>query len=195
MWRTILSTALPRRICSGIAEGLPAPLGPTWSTSASDTAYLERLLGGLGREPSDDWSTTMEQYGVAGGYVGFGGSALHGIFFDPTAPPDGVSQSQLAAEADALYASQGLADPTNTQIVIATQDGTCPSGFYSATCDASGSYCAWHSYTSLQGVPFTNLPYLGAGADGCGEYYVNFIGPRPGSMASPSLRAMSTPRR
>ena len=147
--------------------------GPTWSTSAADTAYLERFLGGLGGEPTDDWSTIMEQYGVPGGYVGFDGSALRGVFIDPTTPPHGVTQSQLAAEVDALYASQSWTDPTDTQIVIATQDGTCPSGFYSATCDPSGSYCAWHSYTALQSVPFTNLPYLAAGADGCGEYYVN----------------------
>jgi hypothetical protein len=147
--------------------------GPSWSTTGTDYNYLTSFISGLGREPSDDWSTIMEQYGVPAGYPNFTGSVLRGVYVDSTTPPYGATQSQLAAEADALYASQSLTDATNTQIVIATQSGTCPAGFYSPTCDPNGNYCAWHSYTSVHSVPYTSLPYLLDAGRGCGEDYVN----------------------
>ena len=147
--------------------------GPAWSSSASDFKYLQSFYLGLGEQPSDDWSTTMEQYGVAAGYPAFSGSVLRGVFQDTSTPPSGVTQTQLAAEADAFYSAQGLSDNTNTQIVVATQSGTCPQGFYSPTCDPSGYYCAWHSYSSVNDVPYTNLPYVGDAGGGCGTDFVN----------------------
>jgi serine protease len=147
--------------------------GPSWSTTGSDFTYLDDFLTGLGQEPADDWSTIMEQYGVPAGYPGFGGSVLRGVFLDTSTPPYGVTQPQLAAEADALYASQSLTDAANTQIVVATPAGTCPAGFYSPSCPSGGTYCAWHSYTSVHSVPFTNMPYVVDSGGGCGEDSVN----------------------
>jgi serine protease len=151
--------------------------GPAWSTANSDAQYLHSFYEGLGQQPSDDWSTTMEQYGVqGGGFPTFHGSVLEGVYQDTSTPPYGASQDQLSAEADAFYTNEGLSDPVNTQIVVATQSGTCPSGFYDPSCDPSGYYCAWHSSTSVNGVPFTNLPYVVDAGSGCGEDYVNANG-------------------
>jgi serine protease len=150
--------------------------GPAWSTAGADARYLANFYAGLGQQPDDGWSTTMEQYGVAAGYPSFHGSVLAGVYQDTSTPPYGVSQDQLAAEADAFYSAQGLNDPANTQIVIATQSGTCPQGFYDPVCDPSGSYCAWHSVSSVHQVPYTNLPYQPDAGAGCGEDAVNATG-------------------
>src|SRR5579862_5625652 len=104
--------------------------GPDWSTSNSDAQYLHNFYEGLGEQPADDWSTTMEQYGVqGGGFPTFHGSVLEGVFQDTSTPPYGVTYDQLSAEADAFYTNEGLSDSINTQIVVATQSGTCPQGF------------------------------------------------------------------
>ena len=58
---------------------------------------------------------------------------------------------------------------TNVQVVVATQSGTCPSGF---ACGGSGSYCAWHSDDD-NSVPFTNLPYMLDAGFSCGEDFVS----------------------
>jgi hypothetical protein len=151
--------------------------GPNWSTD-SNTSYLQNLIAGLGVQPQDDWSTSMSQYtDSSGNHPTFNGSVYAGTFQDTTTPPYGATQAQLGAEADAFYSSQRLTDNTNTQIVVATQDGTCPSGFY-GSCNTSGSYCAWHSYTSTYQVPYTNLPYLTNQL--CGAGYVNNPGPNDG---------------
>jgi hypothetical protein len=151
--------------------------GPSWSSTGSDTTYLHNFLAGLGVQPSDNWSTIMNQYTDTTGHPAFSGSVLWGVYQDSTTPPSGATQSQLAAEADAFYQSQGLTDRVNTQIIVATPSGTCPSGFYSPNCSGgSGSYCAWHSDTSVNSVPYTNLPYMPDAGSGCGEGRVNSPG-------------------
>src|ERR1700712_3550972 len=146
--------------------------GPNWASGGGDTLYLSNFLAGLGVRPGDTWSTTMEQYTDATGRPNFSGSVLKGVFQDTATPPAGATSTQLAAEADAFYADHGLTDATDTQIVIATQSGTCPQGF--PCLGGPGTYCAWHSYTSVNSVPFTNLPYLLDGP--CGEGILNSPG-------------------
>ena len=123
--------------------------GPNWSTDSSQAAsaaYLESFYAGLGVEPKDSWSTITSLYGDGSGYPTFTGSVYEGAFQDTSTPPGGVDQSQLAAEADAFASAQGVTDLNNAQIVVATQSGTCPQGFYSPSCDGgTGNYCAWHS--------------------------------------------------
>ncbi|MDX6325520.1 MAG: hypothetical protein QOK15_1874 [Nocardioidaceae bacterium] len=151
--------------------------GPSWSTTGTDTAYLQNFFAGLGVQPQDDWSTSMSQYTDSTGHPTFNGSVYAGTFQDTSTPPTGATQTQFGAEADAFYHSQGITNNTDTQIVVATQDGTCPDNFYNACNGYSGSFCAYHSYSSTNRVPYTNLPYL-FGQDGCGNNYLD--GPSDG---------------
>jgi hypothetical protein len=151
--------------------------GPGWSSTGSDTTYLRKFLGGLGTQPTDTWSTSMEQYTDSTGHPSFSGSVLQGTWQDTTTPPHGLTQSQLSAEADAFYSNRGLTDHVNSQVVIATPSGNCPQGFYALSCSSgSGSYCAWHSQSTRNGVPYTNLPYLPDAGYGCGQGNVNSPG-------------------
>jgi serine protease len=145
--------------------------GPDWSSEGSSATYLEQLFQGLGVQPQDSWSTTTDQYTDGTGHPFFSGSVYEGAFSDTSTPPTGVDQSQLATEADAFAAAHGVTDLTDAQIVIATQSGTCPQGFYAPTCNGgTGNYCAWHSNSN---EPYTNLPYLLDAGTGCGENFVN----------------------
>jgi hypothetical protein len=148
--------------------------GPAWSTSPGEEAsasYLESFYSGLGAQPDDNWSTTTSQYGDGSGFPAFTGSVYEGAFQDTSTPPSGVDQSGLAAEADAFATSQGVTDLGDAQIVVATQSGTCPQGFYAPGCaGGTGNYCAWHSSSN---EPYTNLPYILDAGAGCGEDFVN----------------------
>ncbi|HUX74959.1 MAG TPA: ricin-type beta-trefoil lectin domain protein [Steroidobacteraceae bacterium] len=145
--------------------------GPNWSSEGASATYLEHLFQGLGVQTQDSWSTTTDQYTDSSGHPFFSGSVYMGAFSDTSTPPTGVGQSQFAAEADAFASTQGITDLTNAQIVIATQSGTCPQGFYAPTCNGgNGTYCAWHSNSN---EPYTNLPYLLDAGTGCGENFVN----------------------
>jgi serine protease len=151
--------------------------GPAWSTNPGEEAsasYLESFYAGLGAQPDDDWSTTTSQYGDGSGFPAFTGSVYEGTFLDTSTPPAGAVQSQLAAEADAFTANQGITDLNDAQIIVATQSGTCPQGFYAPGCaSGTGNYCAWHSASN---EPYTNLPYILDSGTGCGEDFVNPAG-------------------
>jgi serine protease len=150
--------------------------GSSWSGAGSDTLYLQNFLAGLGVQASDTWSTSMDQYTDSTGHPSFSGSVLQGTWQDPSTPPLGATQTQLAAEADAFYFNQGLTDRVNAQVMIATPSGTCPENFYAPSCsNGSGQYCAWHSYTN-NSVPYTNLPYLLDAGASCGQGTVNLPG-------------------
>jgi hypothetical protein len=144
--------------------------GPAWSSVPSEAAsasYLESFYAGLGVEPQDSWSTITSLYGDGSGYPTFTGSVYEGAFQDTSTPPSGVDQSQLGAEADAFASAEGITDLGDAQVVVATQSGTCPAGFYSPNCDGgTGDYCAWHSNSN---EPYTNLPYILDAGGGCGE--------------------------
>jgi len=147
--------------------------GPNWESDPSQAAsasYLRSFYSGLGVQPEDNWSTITDQYGDGTGHPSFNGSVYVGTFQDTTTPPTGVTQGQLSAESDAFDSAEGIAPgSTNVQVVIATQSGTCPSGF---ACGGSGSYCAWHSYDD-NSVPYTNLPYMLDAGFSCGEDFIS----------------------
>jgi hypothetical protein len=147
--------------------------GPNWSSDPNQTAsgqYLTNFYGGLGDQPDDTWSTIMDQYSDGTGHPSFSGSVFEGTWQDTTTPPTGVDQNQLSAEAEAFASTEGITDIGDAQVVVATQSGTCPQGFYAPTCDGgSGDYCAWHTASNNTQVPFTNLPYVLDAGSGCGE--------------------------
>jgi Ricin-type beta-trefoil lectin domain/Putative Ig domain len=150
--------------------------GPDWSTDPSQAAtasHLENFYSGLGVQPQDNWSTVTSQYGDSTGNPTFGGSVFEGAYYDPSTPPTGVDQTGLATEADTFAAQQGITDLTDAQIVVATQSGTCPQGFYAPSCGGKGYYCAWHSASN---EPYINLPYLLDAGVACGEDSVNANG-------------------
>ena len=147
--------------------------GPKWSNASEEgsAAYLRSFYSGLGMHPQDTWSTITTQYSDGTGFPTWPGSVYEGAWQDISTPPTGVTQSQLAAEADAFTSAEGIADPANAQIIVATQSGTCPQGFYAPGCSGgSGNYCAWHASSN---EPYTNLPYILDAGPGCGENFVN----------------------
>jgi Putative Ig domain len=143
--------------------------GPGWTTSSSEFAsysYLSRFYSGLGVQPQDAWSRTMESYtDSSGNGPGFGGSVYMGAWQDPSTPPSGANTVQIGAEAAVFAANIGINDVGDAQVVVATQSGTCPSDF--PCFGGPGNECAYHDATGLlTGVPFTSLPYvLDAGGD------------------------------
>jgi hypothetical protein len=148
--------------------------GPNWTTDSGQEAsatYLEKFYGGLGVLPQDNWSTITSQYADGSGHPVFSGSVFAGAFQDPTTPPTGATQAQIAAEADAFASMHALGDLTDTQIVVATQSGTCPAGFDDSSCPGgAGNNCGWHSSSH---EPYINLPYLLDAGMLCGEDAVN----------------------
>ena len=155
--------------------------GPHWSSDPNQAAtatYLENFYAGLGVQPQDNWSKVTSQYSDSTGSPRFSGTVYMGASQDTSTPPTGVSQAGLAAEADAFASRQGITDLNDAQIVVATQSGTCPSGFSApAVCGGSGDYCAWHSFSN---EPYTNLPYLLDAGTACGENFVNSSGTHDG---------------
>jgi hypothetical protein len=149
--------------------------GPDWEKSryAGAEQYLKRFYAGLGVQPDDDWSTTTEQYANSfHAHPSISGSVLAGVWVDPTPPPKHATGREIVDEAGRYYRSRGLSDPRDTQIVVATQSGTCPLGFYSpagGVCnDPSGTYCAWHAATGSTGFTVVNLPYQPDAGRKCG---------------------------
>jgi serine protease len=147
--------------------------GPAWASDPAQAAaatYLESFYAGLGTAPADAWSTITSQYSDGSGFPAFGTSVYQGAYQDTSAPPVGVNDTQLAAEADAFASSQKITDLADAQIVVATQSGTCPQGFYAPSCaGGSGYYCAWHAMSS---EPFINLPYQADAGQACGANLV-----------------------
>jgi Ricin-type beta-trefoil lectin domain/Putative Ig domain len=143
--------------------------GPNWSSTGADTAYVGRFYAGLGASP-DSWSTITSQYGDTTGHPTFTGGVLANgsLYQDFTTPPTGVTPTNLAAEAYGFEQAEGITDLANTQIIIASQQGTTFSdGFGTA-------YCGWHTYVvvgTTPNVPFINLPYQPDAGVGCGSAY------------------------
>jgi hypothetical protein len=151
--------------------------GPNWVNSSDPefnaATYYTNFLCDLGIESSDAWSTTQNQYydstgapySLATGSGGACGGSLTGVYYDTSTPPFGATGAQLGAEADTVASNLGLTDTTNTQLIIATQSGTCPQGFDAVANPACASeigsspYCAWHS-NSASNWTYTNLPFM-----------------------------------
>jgi 3D (Asp-Asp-Asp) domain-containing protein len=149
--------------------------GPQWTSSSQAYVDLYYLYDGLGMTSHDTWSTITSQYGDGSGDPGFGGSVFEGAWQDGSVPPDPVTPDDLAAEADVLASQLGISDRADTQIVVASQPGTCFSDGFAGSCgtvSTGGSYCAWHSFSSA-GVPFTNLPYQPDAGTSCGKNWIN----------------------
>ena len=148
--------------------------GPAWSTNTGEkasAAFLKKFYAGLGVQPKDTWSTITSQYADGTGAPGFSGSVFMGAWQDTSTPPHGVGQTGLASEADAFTSYLGITDLTDAQVIVATQSGTCPAGFYAPGCyNGSGYYCAWHSASN---EPFTNLPYELNSDSGCGKNWIS----------------------
>ena len=150
--------------------------GPNWSTDPSQMAtatYLENFYAGLGARqtaPKDDWSTILSQYGDTSGHPAFTVSVYMGAMQDTSTPTTGLTQAQIAAEADAFASKFSITDTADAQIVVATQSGTCPAGFAAASCGGTGTNCGWHSSSS---EPYINLPYLIDAGPACGKDVVN----------------------
>jgi len=137
--------------------------GPSWNSSSPAYQYLAAFYSGLGVSPDDNWSTITSQYGDGTGTPAFGSSVYAGATFDSSTPPNPVTENDLATEADAAATSLGITDIADAQVVIASQSGTCFSDGFAGSCGtpttATTAYCAWHSMTTDNSVPFTNLPY------------------------------------
>jgi hypothetical protein len=165
--------------------------GPNWTTDPAQAATLGVLIHlyvGLGGQPQDTWSPVTAQYGDATGFPAFTGPVITAAAQDTSTPPTGVTTQQLGAEAAAWAAqfqSEGYPIGTDSQIVVATQSGTCPQNFGSPSCPApapNSAYCAWHSAFSegsFSNVPFINLPYILDAGSFCYQNAVN-----PGSAGT-----------
>ena len=153
--------------------------GPNWSTDPGEQAsatYLEHFYAGLGVGSPDNWSTITSQYADSTGAPAFNGPVSVIAFNDTSSPPAGATDTQIATEADTFAATYHIADLGDAQIVVATQQGTCPAGFAAPCNGTAGTYCAYHSATS-NGTPYTNLPYIPDAGTACGKDFVN---PAPG---------------
>jgi hypothetical protein len=149
--------------------------GPNWSSDVTQSQtgdYMSQFYQGLGVvSVGDTWQPIMNQYTDITGQ-----SVLVGTYQDTSTPPTGATQADLTAEADAFDAVVGIPPGTsheqtvNSQVVIATQSGTNPSGFGS-------KYCAYHTWDDNE-VPFTNMPYILDAGTSCGANFVS--GPRDG---------------
>lgn len=147
--------------------------GPDWSTDSIHNlaaGFMEDFYTGLGQAPQDTWLTITYQYPDGVSSPVFGGQEFAGVTQDSSVPPSGVTQTQLSAEAEAYVKTFDITNVADSQIVVATQSGTCPAGFYAPGCaGGTGDYCAWHAISSNLGVPFINLPYLLDAGGACGE--------------------------
>jgi serine protease len=153
--------------------------GPNWQTDPNQEAsanYLISFFKGLGQQPDDNWSAITAQYNDPKGFPAETGSVYMGAWNDTSTPPTGVTQSGLASEANtwgAFLSSHGFTIGNNSQIVIATQSGTCPQGYFApVVCgsNANDNYCAYHSFSN---EPWINLPYQIDAGKFCGENFVN----------------------
>jgi hypothetical protein len=146
--------------------------GPNWTSSDPGYGDVYWMFDSLGQS-NDGWSTTTSQYCDSSGCPSFTGSVLQGAWQDSSTPPNPVTGSDLAAEANSLVSDLGITDTADAQIVVMSQSGTCFSDGFAGNCGSpgSGSYCAWHSYSGT--VSYTNLPYQLDAQGACGENWIN----------------------
>ena len=155
--------------------------GPNWATDTTQNTaeqYLALFFYGLGQTKYDDWSTITSQYSDTTGHAVFGKSVAGTSFVtDTSTPPTTVTPDNLAAEAAAVASFDKVTDFTDTQIIVASQSGTCFSDGFAGNCGTlqSSGYCAWHSAATggSQLLPFVNLPFVLDAGTGCGEDFVN----------------------
>ena len=162
--------------------------GPKWGTSTYTAAktFVTKFFTDLG-QPSDYWSTTVEQYGDKTGHPTFGKGLLVSTYWDKSTPEKSVNNTNLGAEAAAAVNWLHITDTNDANVVIAAQQGTCfaASGgvTFAGSCgtpQASG-YCAFHDWdvntaNSSLYLPWENLPYQPDAGAGCGQGFINTPG-------------------
>ena len=161
--------------------------GPKWGTNTATENFVKRFFTDLG-QPSDYWSTTVEQYGDKTGHPTFGKGLLVSTYWDKNTPEKSVNNTNLGTEAAAAVKWLNISDTNDADVVIAAQQGTCftaPSGGlnFAGNCgtpQASG-YCAFHDWdvnaaNSSLYLPWENLPYQPDAGAGCGQGFINTPG-------------------
>ena len=162
--------------------------GPKWGTSTYTATenFVKSFFTDLG-QPSDYWSTTVEQYGDKTGHPTFGKGLLVSTYWDKNTPEKSVNNTNLGTEAAAAVNWLHITDTNDANVVIAAQQGTCfaASGgvTFAGNCgtpQASG-YCAFHDWdvntaNSSLHLPWVNLPYQPDAGVGCGQTFINTPG-------------------
>jgi Ricin-type beta-trefoil lectin domain/Putative Ig domain len=159
--------------------------GPKWGTSTYTAAknYVTSFFTDLGQS-TDYWSTTVQQYSDKTGHPTFGKSLLVGTYWDNHTPEKNVNNANLVTEAGDAAQWLKITDPTDADVVIATQQGTCfaASGgvTFAGNCGTpqQSGYCAFHDWdvsntNSSVYLPWVNLPYQPDAGVGCGQTFIN----------------------
>ena len=164
--------------------------GPKWGTNTATENFVKSFFTDLG-QPSDYWSTTVEQYGDKTGHPTLGKSVLVSTYWDNHTPEKSVNDTNLGTEAAATINWLHITDTNDANVVIAAQQGTCfaASGgvTFAGNCgtpQASG-YCAFHDWdvntaNSSLHLPWVNLPYQPDAGVGCGQTFINSPGTNDG---------------
>ena len=100
--------------------------GPKWGTTtyAATENFVKSFFTDLG-QPSDYWSTTVEQYGDKTGHPTFGKGLLVSTYWDKNTPEKNVNNTNLGTEAAAAVNWLHITDTNDADVVIAAQQGTC----------------------------------------------------------------------
>jgi serine protease len=99
---------------------------------------------------------------------------LRGVWFDPTAIHDNLSDLEIAQAAARGVAHFGTKPDSNALYFVATPFDANTTGFN------RGDYCAWHDFTAsstypsvIPGIAFANQPYVPKAGANCGAHFVN----------------------
>jgi membrane-bound inhibitor of C-type lysozyme len=157
--------------------------GSKWSTPPPAENYITGFYTGLGEPTNGDfWSGIVKQYGDATGQPTINTSMLAGTWVDTSlranSASNGISADEIATEAVNAANHFSIADPTQADIVIASQQGTCfaplfsndPTSTFAGNCGKAATtgneYCGFHAVDGLtltgggtSYLPWTNLPY------------------------------------
>ncbi|MCU1280340.1 MAG: hypothetical protein JWM53_3886 [bacterium] len=141
-------------------------------------ARMTSFIAAIGGTPWAGIQTQYYQANPSGTYTNITNprQQLGGVWFDDTNPiHDNVTGLELAQEAARAAAHFGVTDLKNSQFVIAQ-----PQKFNEAGFNSGAGYCAWHDYTKqeyypgvMEGLSFTNMPYVLNQGGGCGQSFVN----------------------
>jgi len=163
--------------------------GPKWGTNTATENFVKSFFTGLG-QPTDYWSTTVQQYSDKTGHPTFGKSVLVSTYWDNHTPEKNVNNINLGTEAAAAVNWLHISDPNNADVVIAAQQGTCfaASGgvTFAGNCGTpqQSGYCAFHDWdvSANPGInlPWVNLPYQPDAGVGCGQTFINSPGTNDG---------------
>jgi Putative Ig domain len=181
----------------GPVASTPMPLylvfwGSDWGTQGKDpngydtfsadtwgmVPYLEAMYAGIGHG-GERWSAVATQYCAGAPALASSCSAgsgshvaypIHGVFtpaqawYDDAASYGSASKSLTDVRSEAKRAADHFGWPANAQYVVLSPPGMTPDGFRTP----SRGFCSEHSWTSLYGFAYTNLPYLPDAGMACG---------------------------